>query len=72
VNHVSRTSESRDALNNGTNEGRAWCYVISNINNNRGQIKIKTISSTHVYSGCDLASVSTADTREAGWLRASH
>jgi hypothetical protein len=23
------------------NGGAAWCYVISNMNNNRGQIKIK-------------------------------
>jgi hypothetical protein len=30
---------------NGTNDVAAWCYVISNMNSNGGQIKIKTISS---------------------------
>jgi hypothetical protein len=50
-------------FDNGTYEGAACCYVISNMNNNRGQIKIKPISSPHVYSGFDLAFVSTTDTR---------
>jgi hypothetical protein len=44
-----------------TNEGAGWWYVISNMNNNRDQININTISSLPVYSGCDLVCVSITD-----------
>jgi hypothetical protein len=48
-------SESRDVshvmhLDNRTNGGAAWCQVISNMNNNPGQIK--TIPSPDAYCSC--------------------